>query len=414
MIALLSTLIAGSALGPITSQLLLDLSMVSIWICLPWERCILHKTSPHFFKKTGIEWFFIGYFLVSVLSLAINAPDPKPWFYSLRKFTFIFDFYLLIWASSQMSGNLKNWFYFFCFASILPNVYAFTAFAHGRDFISGEPTEGRLTGLVHSATYHAHANGVILVFFGVLGIGLWYSISPRLKVFLLFSLGVLGTSVFLTYTRGIWISVALTTLLFLFILSWRHFIAGALGLAALFLPLFYFIPMAQERVETLLQGTSGIGIRQNLYKAFWLMFKDHPFIGIGYWDQYRQIKDYWPRLGLPADYFTSHAHNQYMNVLGTTGALGLFFFLSIIGYFLWTNIQLYRKAKDQVSKVFLLACLAAQVEFYLACVTDVTFEYAKIRALILLVWALLISYRRGLLKPYFPVKNKDPLSTDFP
>jgi O-antigen ligase len=407
MTTALSVLVAGVAFGPVTSQFLLDVSTISIFLCLIYAcfRPTAFSTAP--FKRIGIEWALFGYFLVALLSLALSAPEPKPWFYSLRKFTWLFDFYLIIWATSQMTGSLKKWISFFCFAYILPNFYAFWTFYLGQDFFSQEFTRGRLTGLVHSATYHAHANGVILVFFGALGIGLWGFLSLRLKAFFLFSFAIMGVSVFLTYTRGIWISVPLSLLFFLTFLSWKHFLKGLLGLIIVFSALLRFIPMVQERMDNLIDGATGVGIRENLYRVFWLMFKDHPIIGIGYWDQYRQIKDYWPRLGLPADYFRSHAHNQYMNVLGTTGALGLFFFLSIIGYFLWTNFQLYRKAQDHVSKIFLLACLTAQVEFYLACVTDVTFEYAKIRALIILIWALLIAYKRGLLKPYFPVKGED-------
>ena len=39
----------------------------------------------------------------------------------------------------------------------------------------------------------------------------------------------------------------------------------------------------------------------------------------------------------------------------------------------------------------LVVALWAQWQFVLACLTDVSFEYAKIRALILLVWALVIA-----------------------
>lgn len=187
-------------------------------------------------------------------------------------------------------------------------------------------------------------------------------------------------------------------MLLLVILNWRLAALGVLCYAGAVSALFFASTTFHHRVTAFFAGNEGDDIRKQLYEVFWLMFKDHPILGIGYWDQYRQIESYWPRLGLPADHFTSHAHNQFLNTLATTGLVGFFFYLSIIGYFLLINFRLYRSTNDTARKILFLACLVTQVEFHLACFTDVTFEYAKLRAIILLVWALLISLKRDRIK----------------
>jgi O-antigen ligase len=336
--------------------------------------------------------------IVAALSLALNAPAPKPFGHSMKRFEWVAHLYLLIWAFSFVKLDLHKWFRYFCAAFLLPNIYALWAYWHGFEPISKTYDSDRVVGLVHSATYHAHANAVIFVFFGTLFVLLFNKLSSKDRMIGLFCFSLMFASIFLTLTRGIWFSVAVSMLFLLGMMSWRYLTWGAVVMTGLFGLCFRFSTVFHGRIQDLLigatQATSGVSIRANLMRANFLMIHDHPFFGIGYWDQYRQIKMYWPRLGLPSDYFMSHAHDQFVNVFATTGAFGLFFYLAFIGYFLYENVRLYVKAPANEVKVLLLACLVAQIEFHLACLTDVTFEYAKIRVLIVLVWALLIMIRK--------------------
>lgn len=393
-------LIGGMLLGTVTSQMLLDLCLIVSWFYLLYRkfgpRKDSHPTAP-FFQAIGIEWALAGYFLIAVLSLALNAPEPTPWFYSLKKFTWIADLYLMTWLFSNARLKVRTSLIFFCAAFLLPNLYAIYGFIVGVDPITGREAL-RIVGLVNSATYHAHGNGAVLVFFLALLTLFTPKISRRLQVCAWGAMLLMSVSILLTYTRGIWISVAVASLFLFIALGRRYAMIGiSIGLSAV-LALFTLLPSIHNRIINTFNVAHGDKIRTNLYRVFWEMIKDHPLIGIGYWDQYRQIESYWPRVGLPADYFTSHAHNQYLNVLGTTGVLGLFFFLSIVVYFVSLNVSLYRKSSDFVRKAFLLALLTVQVEYLVACITDVTFEYAKLRAILLLTWAFLIAFKRDRVK----------------
>jgi O-antigen ligase len=113
---------------------------------------------------------------------------------------------------------------------------------------------------------------------------------------------------------------------------------------------------------------------------------------MGYRDNMRNLSDYWPPElnDKECDEFRtegSQAHNQYLNVAATTGTLGLLFFLTIILYFLSLNVSWFRKEHSLNS----LICLTLQVYFLLSCMTEITFEFSKIRYLILGVWAVVIN-----------------------
>ena len=112
----------------------------------------------------------------------------------------------------------------------------------------------------------------------------------------------------------------------------------------------------------------------------------------------RRNREYWdrPEWQMPSDYIKSHAHNQLVNVLSTTGLVGLFFFLLFTVNYVATNVRLFKHAtKASLQEKWLLICLTSQFAFILSCLSDVTFEYAKLRILILIPWALLMSLKQG-------------------
>jgi O-antigen ligase len=134
--------------------------------------------------------------------------------------------------------------------------------------------------------------------------------------------------------------------------------------------------------------------RFELLQVHWQMFKAHPFIGIGFFESYRQIADYWPMIGLAANHFESHAHNQYLNVLATTGLIGFVFFISIFVYFIRLTLKMINaNTQLKLNYAISISILILILQFALACLTDVTFEYAKIRGLLVIGLALLISLK---------------------
>lgn len=198
----------------------------------------------------------------------------------------------------------------------------------------------------------------------------------------------IGLSVALSLTRGAWIGVFVATIVIFFTLNWRWGLSAlAIGLIAALI-LYATSDTFQTRVNQAINPSQSYdNERINLWQANWAIFLDHPVVGIGHGEYKKYLPIYFEKLGIPADHFQSHAHNQYLQFLSNTGLLGLLFYLIFIGYLLIKTYQGYRASKDPV----LLGCLAAQVAFHIGAVTECNFERAKVRLVFLFFSALAMS-----------------------
>lgn len=388
---MLPFLIGLVILGGVTSQSLMDSALFLIFFHFI-KDLFQKKTQFKNFKLIGIEWAFIGYFLTAVISLYINGKPPVPWFFYLSKFNWIINLYLLIYAFNRVEFEPKKWLKYFSIAFVLPNIYALVTYFKEYDFLLKREIKV-IVGLVDSATYHAHGNSLIFIFFFALFLALYRSLSSHEKTLHSSMLILMGLSTFLTFTRGIWGATFVSMLLLSFLLS-RKLAASFLVLCtAGVTSLFYLSSAFQQRLMNSFVSRSD-QLRSQLLKVHWQMFSEHPWLGIGFWESYRQIADYWPKIGLARDYYESHAHNQVINVLATTGIIGTFFFIAIAGYFLREAFKFYQNSKNTYLRPLAIALLLLLIQFGLACLTDVTFEYAKIRGLLIVGLAALISFKK--------------------
>lgn len=390
---MLLVLIGLVILGGVTSQSVMDASTTLLLLFLIYDlfkKKLLLKN----IKPLGIEWAFVGYFAVAVIGLIFNGKPPVPWFFYLSKFNWVLNLYILAYTFNKIDFDYSKWLKYFCIAFILPNLYALITYFVRYDYLTHKVIQKGTLGVVNSATYHAHGNSLIFVFFVSLFVFYFKHLSNKLKILCGFSFTLMAASVFFSFTRGIWFA-SFASLFCLFLIQNKkyaaYFTLSSLGAFAL---LSSLSELVRNRVLQLFTTNSDY-IRLDLIKVHLLMFKEHPWFGIGYWESYRQIADYWPLMGLPQDYFESHAHNQIVSVLANTGLIGAFFFAAIVVYFFKQAWSFYRESKNSNSPFYGLsvACLITLIHFFLACLTDVTFEYAKIRGLLIVTLAALISFK---------------------
>lgn len=376
----------------VSSQSILDLTTILMFFVTLW---LIRKNPQKFvLKKIGIEWAFLGYGVVVALGFLFNASKDAEWVRSAIKFSWLLNIYILIYTFQSLKISSAFILKALTLLSIGPTIYSLISYVHGLDLITGR-SNIRITGLVNSATYHAHGNAFLLIFMLGSLIVCHKKLSYFWKYFGGFSIGLLGLSIALTFTRGIWGSLFLSSLIVLGYFDWKkviRFFSVSIVVAGLGL---FFWPKFNERVVGTL-NSSGDSQRLDLFWVNVQMWKEHPLLGIGYGENLRRNREYWdrPEWNRPADFITSHAHNQYLNVIATTGIFGLIFFCWFFFFFLVKNYQLLKNTdRDRYPErfAFLVIALWAQWQFILACLTDVSFEYAKIRALILLVWALVIA-----------------------
>ncbi len=401
------TSLGGYLVGSVASQSLLDLFVVFMF--LGWMS-LAFKKAPDWqsikWNWVGIEWAFLAYFIVVCLGFYFNAARDAEWPQALLKFLWVFHFYILIFSFQQVKIQIQPLLKYFCAFFLFPTLYSFTGYINGFDPITGREN-GRVMGLVNSATYHAHGNALILVFFSAILFLNWQRIVARWRWFTLVCLVLLGMSILLTFTRGIWLSLFVSTIFMFVFYDYKKGISICL-VGLFFAASSYFLwPQFRERIHHSTSPSEN-SERLNLFKVNVQIWREYPWLGIGYTENIRRNREYWdrPEWRMPPGYITSHAHNQFLNVLSTTGILGLIPFLCFWLFFLRKNWKLmwktdYRSTPFRYSVLF--GCMWAQVEFLLGCLSDVSFEYAKIRAIVLLIWALVVAVE---IKPDLLVEEK--------
>ncbi|MCC2678946.1 MAG: hypothetical protein K0R29_1522 [Pseudobdellovibrio sp.] len=357
------------------------------------------ETRAELFSNSNLNrvfpWMAV-YFVVACLGYYFNGRPEADVLFCLTRFSWILLLYTLAWGFRYFDENRPSLKWFF-YLLLIPALYGFNIFfnSNGTDWLKGKFADGRIIGLVQSATYHSHIGGFLAVVL-ICWLHLKYFESYKKSFFSsLFSQKTLHwlvalivfLSVLFSQTRGALLSIIVALGIFFLVKHGWGFVKWVVApLMVLAVFLYFKIPVMDYLVRK-----DGDGCRKLLALVHVEMVKTHPLLGIGYRDNMRQIADYWPEhLRSPncewARVEGSQAHNQILNVAGTTGLLGLFSYLGIVIWFFILNIRWYRQDRSDLA----LVCLIAQIYFQMSCLTEISFEFAKIRVLVLMVWALVV------------------------
>ncbi len=201
------------------------------------------------------------------------------------------------------------------------------------------------------------------------------------KSYYLTSAAIIGVSLIFTYGRGVWIA-ALIALPIMALLVSKRLVMVILSLFVLgSLLLCKIDPFFSERAKSIFsENYRSNAERKVLWQANMEMFRDHPWIGVGYQQNEKLVASYYKNMPGVGDALIGHAHNNYIQMLATTGILGFFCYMSFIALFLIMTLQLYQRIpKDQVwDKVMVLAALGAQVAFHVGGLTQFNFGDMKV------------------------------------
>jgi O-antigen ligase len=151
-------------------------------------------------------------------------------------------------------------------------------------------------------------------------------------------------SVVVTYARGMWIVLALGVPVLGFLTNKRLGLAITLTLLVVLIAGLVFVPEISQRAQSIadLEGNEN---RLNLWTSAWHMFLDHPALGVGQdnWDLH------FPAYRVEGWYDTiAHTHNDYLNVLTSSGIPGLLAFVSMWVIALRTGYRTWRQSSDNV------------------------------------------------------------------
>ncbi len=105
--------------------------------------------------------------------------------------------------------------------------------------------------------------------------------------------------------------------------------------------------------------------RRRLWRAHLQMFVEHPILGVGFNNNERKTKEYLDRL-YPNDPnpFYGHAHSNFIQILASTGLLGMCLFLWLWWVIFRAAWRVYRGfPKDSLPLLLRLAALVAFIGF---------------------------------------------------
>ncbi len=390
--------LGGVLFSTVVSQTLLDFFTILLAIGLLTDFIKQPQKTKQMFKMFGNELAMLAYLIVVLIGYYVNASRDAEIGRGLSKFLWVFNFYIYYYAflKTRLKFEANRMALYFGVLFLIPNVYAIYTYIVGYDFLSFKFIP-RSVGLVNSATYHAHGVALIFIPFIISLFFNWSKLKPFMKALAVAALPIFVGSVMVTLTRGAWLIMAISVPVFLAFINYKYLIGLVIAGVVAGALTFVAWPGLRDRVD-MTRTENHTSERQNLMAVNFQIWGEYPWLGIGYGENQRRNREYWDReeWQMPSDYIVSHAHNQFLNVLSTTGLAGLFCYLLFYVNFLAVNVrELVKAKKDSYRYSLLLLCLVWQVGFTVSCLTDVTFEYAKLRVLVLLPWALLLAIKNS-------------------
>jgi hypothetical protein len=189
-------------------------------------------------------------------------------------------------------------------------------------------------------------------------------------------------SVFLTFSRGIWVGMVPVIAILLWILQRKVLLTSAITAVVLLTVSVALSPALQARMKSFTDMKhKSNSERMTIWRGNIEEFKDEPIFGVGYQQNGPPLlKEYFARMGEP-DAFASHAHNVYLNFLSGTGIVGLLLYLGFVFGTFWIGVQNVKKLSLEKGWLyyFSLAGVAALAIFIIGGLTEYNFGDSEIR-----------------------------------
>lgn len=390
------------AISTLISQSLMDLfsTLLCLYLAFQWIKARKNGNTLTVTPKMGFDWLWLLWFGVAAIGFALNTPPPAEtpphfWLDRLVEFKWIFILYFMVGALTlaPIKESALKWFNG---ALLLCSGYA--VIDYFMQLLNAAPTdEVRLGGLFQFSMTYGHSYGMF--FCALLGVFFltYKELSPKQRAFYFATVLVLGASVLLTYTRGVWIAVFGSVIAMCFLWRIRNGFIAVAACAVIAGLLYVAIPSVKNRVDFTAKVVEAKTTKESydtervvLWKTNLMIFKDHPLFGTGYGQNKFHLHEYYEKQGLPKDQFIGHAHNQYLHMLAGTGVLGLLCYLGILGTIAFMTLRAFLKIPSSKSlyKGLALGALGGQICFALGSLTESNFEHSKVRFVIMFMWAI--------------------------
>lgn len=325
----LAYLVYGSlmmlALGLLTSITILALS--HILMIIPALYFLL-KADYRIFPKSS--WALLALAFVVVISVVFNQDIMESGYKNIGKAKyFIFGFISIapfVWFfTNHMTQKKISWLlYAFCLATTVATLSGLcgTFFGYNPLLMKSVVLGGRYGGIFGMVMNYAHNMSYFLII--IMGLILYYDEVKYLinKKFLVIVFIINLVGLYFSYTRGAWLGFLLGAPFFFFKNYKKKFILITLVLILTGVTSYFVAGNAMKRADN-------DQTRIIQWKAATYAFLERPVLGYGYLNFENKVIDIKKRYNLGNLTFASHAHNNFFEMLGATGALGF------IAYVLW-------------------------------------------------------------------------------
>ena len=191
-----------------------------------------------------------------------------------------------------------------------------------------------------------------------------------------------------TFSRGSWLAALMAPAVLILVGGGRSTVRIWMGGALAILVLDLAVGGVVTARATSLVGDYVVEQRAALMLAGLLMFRDHPWVGVGPGNFVMALEEYGPQVQGLWDYVGA-AHNGYLHVAAETGVVGLVGLSFLFGGILVRILRRARMPAEEEEASFRLALLWAFTTVCLASMTEWPFAHG-LGELVMLLLALIV------------------------
>lgn len=354
-----------------------------ISICLMVPAFVVKKIlkKEKLFINIPINLPYVFLIFISILSFK-NSID---YIASLRGILRLFQnaFIFLICAEEiRDRKHISRIILFIILGASLASFDGLWQYIFGKDFIRGHALQAAI-GLKRSTAAFPNPNvfGVYLSAITPLIVGLTlYYFKGKIKALMLIISALVITGVILTYSRGTALGLYIA-ILFISICRKNKTITAILLVILLLFP--FIIP---RNIKDWAQKVNYNPIvfmcnadRISIYRNTVNMVKHHPIIGVGvntFSRNYLKYKLPEPEGAKSGDFM--YAHNNFLQMAGEIGILGLGVFFWLLFRLFKERIYVYKNLKDEYYRIISLSISACLLAFLINGLTETSLYYARV------------------------------------
>lgn len=323
------------ALALVTSTSLL--SLTHILMIIP-ALYFLPKVKYKEFSKSS--WFLLAMTFVIIISVIFNQDIATRGLSPILKSKYFFFGFISIapiawWAKNYLTDKkISILLYTFCVATTFATIAGIIGMKTGYNYVSMRVVNlGRNAGLSGMVLNYAHN----LAFFQVIILGLIIFKNKTKEyinsnfVLVIFIMNLIG--LYMSYTRGAMLALIVGAPFYFFKKNKTRFILVAAVLVALAGGVYAVSGKSILRPDSDRE-------RISQWRAALMAFKERPVLGYGYLNFENYSVPIKKRYNLGELQFGGHAHNNFLEMLASTGILG---FLCYTGWLIAWFIEMYKR-----------------------------------------------------------------------